>query len=85
MVDFKVRFLLKLALIQNGGMCTDRADVRSDNVHRAGGCSVRQFSPSRWVFGHITCTEQADVRSDNVHRACGYLVNVHREGGCWGR
>jgi hypothetical protein len=72
-------------------MCTEQADVRSDNspraggvrsdnvheqvgvrlgnVHRAGGCSVREFAPSRWVVGQIMCTEQVGVRLGNVHRA----------------
>ena len=65
-------------------MCAGQAAVRSDiNLHRTGGCSVRQCALDRRMFGQTQiCTEQAGVQSDNLHRAGGCLVNVHRAGGC---
>jgi hypothetical protein len=56
-------------------VCTEQADIRSDNLHRAGGCSVKQFSPNRRMFGQTIFTEQADVRSDNLHRTGAMIRN----------
>jgi hypothetical protein len=45
-------------------ICTEQVDVRSENLHRAGGCSVRQCALNRRMFGQT-----------NLHRAGGCSVS----------